>query len=155
MASTGGGSVVTGPPRTSGHGRSAAKKTVRLGPTGRQGRKSRSPVPLVPADPDLAPAAFGGQSRECATEPGGAMFGQVSLTLPAEIGAREAAQLTRALEVLSSGPVAIVLYASGVETVSRAARLLLETAHLRLQHPSARLRIVDPSPALGCTASPI
>ena len=76
------------------------------------------------------------------------MFGQVSLTLPSDIGAREVAQLTRALEVLGSGPVSIVLHGHRVRTASRAARLLLETAHLRLRHPDARLRIADPSAAL-------
>ena len=83
------------------------------------------------------------------------VFGQVSLTLPAEIGAREAAQLTRALEVLGSGPVRIVLDGANVRTVSPAARALLETAHLRLRHPGARLEIIDASPALGGTARPV
>ncbi len=80
------------------------------------------------------------------------MFGRVSLTLPSELGAREAAQLTRALEVLGAGPVLIVLDGAAVESVSPAARVLLEAAHLRLRHPDARLEIVDPSPALGGSA---
>lgn len=76
------------------------------------------------------------------------MFGEVSLTLPAEIGDREAAQLAHALEVISSGPVSIVLHGAAVERVSPAARVLLETMHRRLKHPASHLQIVDASAAL-------